>query len=267
MAIEVTSPVKKQGEGDTGDGVANQAELPPENQGAAQAGNSVEMVEGANQGEEQENQSPDQVEAKKTGINIDTTAIKAVLETPKGQTFTTGIATALVVAILFFFAITPALSSITRQLEVNEALRERITAQEAKRETLNSLASKETNLAQSYQTFSDLFGEQRHQSAIYRELTDIAEDNNLEFRSLSFELERPNVNKYEDLPTSNRLRYQTINFTVNGSFSNVDQLVEELESSQRVYDILSVTITAEEQSTNSGVIDINMNTFYWEFNQ
>lgn len=186
------------------------------------------------------------------------------LETPQGQTFTVAILSMLVVAVLFLFAITPAVSSINRQLKINRGLRERNAQYDAKLASLVSLAEKNTNYATDLQTFSTMLGESTNQDYIYADMVKFSQKNNLDFRGLSFDIYSPQQQKYENLDINEKLRFQTITLTVYGNVSNVDKLVSDLESSRRIYDVQDIIVTTDEETPTAVSAGITINTIYWE---
>lgn len=191
------------------------------------------------------------------------TAFLDILNTPQGQTFTTGLLSVLVVALLFFFAITPAVSSITRQLDINKDLKERNAQYDRKLTSLLTLAGKKQTYASDLETFGTVLGTDTNQDYIYADLIRLSQKHSLDFRSLTFDTEAPQQQKYEVFELSEKVRFQTMIFSVYGNFTNVDKLVAEIEASRRIYDIQSVVVTTDETKPTSITANITINTIYW----
>lgn len=186
------------------------------------------------------------------------------LQTTQGKTITAAISSVVVVALLFFLAITPAVSSITRQLDTNKKLEERNTKLESKLQQLLQLAQKEEQYAQDLESFNELFDENLHQDAIYDEVTNISQLTRMEFRGLTF---NPNTSlpaKYNDLEIDERLRFQSAKVSVYGQFGNMDNFLLKLEESKRILDIQDITVTSDEQNPGSVRVDVTINTIFWE---
>jgi uncharacterized tellurite resistance protein B-like protein len=145
-------------------------------------------------------------------------ALLESLQTSQGKTIATGISTFVVVALLFFLAITPAVSSITRQLEVNKRLKERNALMETKIQQLLQLAQKEEQYADDLKKFSAVFNEELHQDEVYDEMTKIAQTTKMEFRGMTFEANTTAPNKYDEVELDENLRFQAAKITVHGQF-------------------------------------------------
>lgn len=190
-------------------------------------------------------------------------AFLETLQTPQGQTFTTGLLSVLVVALLFFFAITPAVSSITRQLEVNRDLRDRNSKYDQKLASLVSLSQKKQTYATDLETFSTMLGETPNQEYIYADMIQISQRNNLEFRGVTFDVLSPQQQKYELFDINEKLHFQTLTLNVYGNFNNLDDLVNDIETSKRIYDVQDIVVATDENQRTSVSANIVINTIYW----
>lgn len=191
-------------------------------------------------------------------------ALFEAMNTAPGQTVTTGLISFIVVVLLFFFAITPAISSITRQLKVNSALKERNGKLESKLQSLTNLTQKEQNLATQLDEFESTLGTEKHQDLIYDELTDLANSSRMDFRGITFEVTKPNEIKYAELEPNEKLKIQTVRLTVVGQQGNLDKLIASIEASRRIMDVTDVIVTTDESNNNLVLVNISINTFYWQ---
>jgi Tfp pilus assembly protein PilO len=191
-------------------------------------------------------------------------ALSDALNTAQGKTFSTAILTAVVVAMMLFFAITPALSSINTQLEKNDALRRRNQQLETKYNSLLQLQSKETSMAQQLLEFDEILGESKQQADIYVELEALTRNSRLTFRSLRFDEITGTVRKYEKLSLSARIRYQRVKLIAQGDINNGLNLLDAIEKSKRIFDIEDVSIITPQSDDETGVqFDITMRVLYW----
>ncbi|MFW5702768.1 MAG: hypothetical protein ACOCXP_02260 [Candidatus Dojkabacteria bacterium] len=245
---------KEEAQEDSKEQENNQQGANPEDEASAQGGNQIEQDQAGRQ------QSSVRDKNEETA-----NALMETINSTQGNTVITILLSAAVSALLFFFAIAPALSSITSQLEKNEALRERITAQEQKLQSLNVLSGKNQNRASEIGLFNSYVGEDLSQDEIYLQMLEIAEDARMDFNSIAFEVEQPNVEVYEQTAFSPKTRVQTVNLTVTGQLSNLDTLLNELERSTRPYDVRSVQLTnGDEDNLNIVTANIAINTIYWQ---
>jgi uncharacterized protein YigA (DUF484 family) len=166
--------------------------------------------------------------------------------------------------LLFFFAITPAVSSITRQLKINSELRDRNERLESKLNSLTVLANKEQQFAEELDKFAEVMSEEKHQDLIYEELTDMSKKNKLDFRGMTFEVSKPNEIKYTELAPNEKLKVQSVRLTVVGQQGNLDKLLKSIEESKRIMDVTDVIVTTDEQNKEAVLADVSINTFYWQ---
>lgn len=190
------------------------------------------------------------------------------LNTTKGKTFTTALISILIVALLIFFAISPALSSITTQLEKNKKLSERIATMDQKIQDLNSLSSKEVQLESDLQTFESYFGEDKHQDVIFDELKAITADAGMSFISVNFSDSDPNaISKYKEADLNNKLQSQDVKLVVTGRLESLVDLVESIEKSKRILDVETMSVSKLEVNNDEEVqVDFLIKSFYWEVN-
>ncbi len=190
------------------------------------------------------------------------------LNTPKGKTFTTALITILIVALLIFFAISPALSSITAQLEKNKQLSERIATMDQKIQDLNALSAKEVQLESQLEVFESYFGEDKHQDAIFDELKDITADAGMSFISVSFSDSDPNaINKYKEADLNNKLQAQDVKLVVTGRLDSLTNLIEKIEGSTRILDVETMSVSKLEVNNDEEVqVDLLIKSFFWEVN-
>lgn len=199
---------------------------------------------------------------------LTSSALDEILSTPQGKTVATGLMTALVVALLFFFAITPALSSISRQLEKNDALRTRTAAMEEKSRNLLILQSKEVTNATALQNFDKYLNEDKHQDAIYTELLSLADKHEFTFVSVRYEIAVDIPERFIEKGLPSNVQFQTVRLSLKGDVADVPAMLKDIENQNRIYDIEEVAVTPSKDSDSAADVsfDITLLTLYWTTN-
>jgi Tfp pilus assembly protein PilO len=197
-------------------------------------------------------------------------ALSQLLATPQGKTISTALVTLLVVVMLIFFAITPALSSISTQLEKNTQLTDVVSRQDAKYNSILALQTKEQSLAEPLTKFAQVLSEDKHQAEIYTELHKLVTQNGLSFQSLRFTELTSVPAEYEELGISERAKLQRAKLIVTGGFTGGLSLLKQIEESSRIFDVEDLAITASpdgQQSASANgqlIFDFSLRTIYWE---
>ena len=169
-------------------------------------------------------------------------------DTPQGRSAATILLSVLAAFLMIFFAVRPAVSSITKQTEINSSLRERNLMMEGKLNSILEVARKEDQavLNGDKPTFDNVMSIERHQDLIYTELTDLV---------------RANLS----LPLT--VRYQSIRLSTVGSIEGIHRLIDQIETGQRIYDIRDIAYSVPESddvTPNDIQVEITMTTLYWE---
>jgi hypothetical protein len=198
------------------------------------------------------------------GENLSDTFSK-ILESKQGKTYTTAILSAVLVAVMFFFAITPALSSISRQLEENAELRDRIGQMETKQQNLNTLLSKSNNNAQAIEQFRGIIGNDRNETDDYEEITAILDRNDLQMRSVIFSDGPTEIPKYDEIVLPIKLRTTNIRVIALGSLDDMNSAVADFEENERLFEIneINASIPEDIDDTNDYQAEFNLRTIYW----
>ncbi len=197
-------------------------------------------------------------------------AFSQLMATAQGRTISTALVTLLVVVMLIFFAITPALSSISSQVEKNTQLTDVVNRQDAKYNSILSLQTKEQTLAEPLTKFTQVLSEDKHQAEIYTELHKLVTQNGLSFQSLRYTELTSTPTEYEELGISERAKLQRVKLVVTGSFTGGLSLLKQIEESSRIFDVEDLAITANTDSQGSStassqlIFDYSLRTIYWE---
>jgi hypothetical protein len=193
-------------------------------------------------------------------------SISKILESKQGKTYSTAILSILLVAVMFFFAITPAVSSITSQLEVNAELRERINSMTTKQQNLNTLLAKDRENTSSIEEFKSILGNDLNESIDYETLLELLDSNNMQLRSINFSEQRGIPEEYVELGASSKLRNVNVRLVVLGSLSGATSLTADIEANKRLYDIEEITISEPEdiRDTDDYQVEYNLRAFYWQ---
>lgn len=196
--------------------------------------------------------------------------LSQLLTTPQGKTISTALITLLVVVLLIFFAITPALSSISSQLEKNSQLTDVVSRQDTKYNSILTLQTKEQSLAEPLTKFAEVLSEDKHQAEIYTQLHKLVTQNGLSFQSLRFTELTSVPAEYEELGISERAKLQRAKLVVTGSFTGGLSLLKQIEESTRIFDVEDLAITASPDAQQSAgannqlIFDFSLRTIYWE---
>jgi len=187
-------------------------------------------------------------------------AYQQALATPQGKTIATGLLTFMIIGLLLFFAIAPALGSINAQLQVNTELLSLIKQMDNKLGVLLQLSSQQTKATDSLKLFDSYFGPDKHQGEIYTEITSIIDKNSLSFQSIDFVAKDVKALKYANGNIPPKVQFQTISIKVRGTASNIASLIGQIEASKRNYTVQQISLSVPDKkdpATIQGAI-----TFY-----
>jgi len=185
------------------------------------------------------------------------------LATPPGRTIATGLLSLLTVAGLLFFAISPAISSISRQVEINAALTARNEQLENKRTILFGLIQKEKENTALIEKFDKLLGKDRYQPEIYTEVLAAVTSVGGGFEAINYDDSQDRNSPYTALSPNGYLRTQRVSLVVKVNSGQLLQLLKLIEKSQRLLIVENFTINpiTKENPTELRAT-VNMTTFY-----
>lgn len=191
-------------------------------------------------------------------------ALTAALSTTQRKTIATGLISLLVVVALLFFAISPALASISKQLEVNQQLTARNAALTSKRDTLYGLIKTETDNADAITEFDGIFSERKYQTAIYIEVLEYLTESGLSFLSISFDQNGSLPERYIGVSPNDRLRVQQTNLAASGNYGQILAFLKKLEDAKRIFNVENLSFAPLDKNTKDNYrVSVNISTFYW----
>jgi|GEM_PF-6206844 len=192
--------------------------------------------------------------------------LQKLTATPQRRTYTVIFATLLLVLLLVFFAIRPAVTSIFDRTSANKNKRKILGEMDTKYNNLLTLNSQEVDQAESLALLSSSIPEQRDEDFLVANMHSMVEKNNLEFASISI---TDKVKK--SVLTSSDLGIKTevagFSLEVRGSRMDIIRLVEDMENFPKIINIYSISFAPAGETYGSNTISANVQAEIYYFNK
>lgn len=193
-----------------------------------------------------------------------------LLSTSQSKSYFVGAVTVVFIVIMAMVGILPAYSAFTFQNEENAKRDEVIAKLTTKLQISQTLSKEYDSKIDVVNYFKEIFPDNPDQNGIITLLNDIALSNSSFLSKLSFN-KNPSVlfaqSGYEE-----QIKSQQVSITVEGSQSALQNIVNDIESSGRMLNILNFTLdrkTAEDIATQDGishgeyVLNVQMEYYYY----
>jgi Tfp pilus assembly protein PilO len=190
---------------------------------------------------------------------------KKLTETPQRKTYTVAVSTIILVVLMVFFAIRPAVSSIFNRTSENKAKNEVLSKMDAKYQNLLSLSNQQTEKATSLTLLDESMPESRQEEFLTSNLNGVAQDTNVKITGINI-----NRNVSKSVVKANALginsRVASFNMGVRGNRSDVINFVSKLEGFPKILNIFSFTLLptgGTEYGSNSYDGNIQAEFYYY----
>lgn len=200
--------------------------------------------------------------------------MRKFIATSRGRSYSVIVITGLLILVLVFFAILPAVSSILLQLSQNDSRLAALTKIDQKRETLRTLLGvHDQNLATAV-GLNHALPFSLEQDDVIKDIVGFAGTNGVFLRSVRFVdiAGRSRLSElYFDEPDFDFIDGVIINISLEGDRQNLRQFIASLEQSRRVFSLKTISISkvsAAESATNSPfIMNLQMESYYWNQNK
>lgn len=190
------------------------------------------------------------------------------MATPQRKTYTVTFATLILVVLLVFFAIRPAIISIFNRTSENGTKEEVLTKMDKKYESLLGLSTQKDEKAEELTLLDSSMPASREEDFLIANIQQIIQENNIEFVNLSIE---KNIQK--SILDNSQLGVNTstsgFTLTIRGRRSSIIKLVGELESFPRIINIYTISFSdAGGQFLNTDTVNavIEAEFYYYDTN-
>jgi hypothetical protein len=193
-------------------------------------------------------------------------ALDEIMSTSQGKTYVTLAITVVITAVMIFFAVSPALSSITRQLDKNNVLVERNQKMSSKVSTILALQQKEQASKASYEDFEAILSNDLNETKVYTEIYNILKSKvpQAKLRSVSFTKSAEGAPNFADLGLDPKTGIVNLRITAVMPVASVDELVKTLEESDKIYNIQTMGIAKTDDVVGDNIqVDVQGYTLYW----
>jgi hypothetical protein len=193
-------------------------------------------------------------------------ALDEIMSTSQGKTYVTLAITVVITAVMIFFAVSPALSSITRQLDKNNVLVERNQKMSSKVSTILALQQKEQANKTAYADFDAILSNNLNETKMYTEIYNILKSKvpQAKLRSISFAKSAEGSPEFTDLGLDSKTGIVNLRITAVMPVASVNELVKTLEESDKIYNIQTMGIAKTDDVVGDNVqVDVQCYTLYW----
>ncbi len=174
-------------------------------------------------------------------------------DTPQNSAFTLAVATIILVLIMIFGAIRPAITSIVNEMQNNDERRRLIELQEKKRNNLESLLAQEREYAEQIGILNEIQPQFDDSEFVVRNINDYIKGNpNIVIQDYVINYQSRTRSSISSAAPS--LRTLTLSLTFSSDIDNAIEFIEFLESFPRIFDIQDGRFFfAEEEFQNSNL--------------
>jgi len=174
-------------------------------------------------------------------LTLQNPQFKKLTETPQKKTYTVAIATIVLVVLMVFFAIRPAVSSIFNRTNENKSKNEILSQMDKKYQNLLTLSNLQTEKASGLTLLDESMAESRQEEFLTANLYAIAQETNIQITGMNI---NKGVNK--SVMKSNSLGINTkvssLSMEVRGNRSDIINFVSKLESFPKILNIFSFVV-------------------------
>lgn len=173
--------------------------------------------------------------------------LRALTATTERKTYTVAFGTILVVVLLVFFAIRPAIATVFDRLAQNEKRQEQLDNMDQKYQHLITLSSQEAARADALGLLDIAIPSVRSEDWVADELKALADQNSLVFNSMSVEIIDGKSNIQSELGSNTE--FADVNLSVTGERENFLKYLSDIETTIRPLNIYKVAISSRIDST------------------
>lgn len=198
--------------------------------------------------------------------------LNVLLATSKNKSYFVGAVTVLFVVFMALFGILPSYSAFTAQGEKNAQKQEAIDKLDTKRTVLDNLVVQQKEKANIFNIFNTIFPEQPEQVAVLKEVEELAIRHNIILLTSAYSEARTNVDVVRKFQTPKQVKAQTLNLLLDGSRSDLNNFISDLEKDIRILDVKNATISRKvgkelEESDPAKEYKLNLQLDYFYFDK
>lgn len=190
--------------------------------------------------------------------------LEQYLQTSKNKTYFVAAVTFLFLLVILIGGIIPAFSSVLSQYEENKKRDDAIFQLETKLSTLKSLTLQESEKSATLEIFDNVFANELNQKDAVSEINQLSTLNNLTLKSVTFtEAGTRRQTPDSEFGVTPNVQAQEVSFSIQGNKDNIMKFINALETSKRLYNVVSISFqVATNQQTGQ---PINNNEFVGSF--
>lgn len=165
------------------------------------------------------------------------------LQTSQRKSYFIGVVTVAFIAIVVLAGILPAYSAIALQSSENEKRDEGIDQLEQLVGQYQNFIAEEEAEANVLRQFNTSFPEEDYQDRVIEDMSDFTQRADVDLQSISFSDIQREVDLTVDFEVRPIVDYQQVNIRVVGSRQGLLELIDQIERSRTIYNIVSTSIT------------------------
>lgn len=202
-------------------------------------------------------------------IKFNQSKLSSILETQQGKTYTVFGVTILIVAVMFFFAIRPAYTSITDKIAENNAKELYIDDANAKLLILDELASKKTVNQNAIDLLNDYYlSEKPIESFVTGNIVNLIQDRGLSINSMNFsEPQEVSNNRFEDVNRISQVSQVDVTFNISGGLEQIGGVLNEIEGLGKIINVNNFSLSYRvDGENNTWQASVDMTYYFWDIN-
>ncbi|BCX13653.1 MAG: hypothetical protein KatS3mg085_185 [Candidatus Dojkabacteria bacterium] len=187
------------------------------------------------------------------------------LQSSKQKSYFVTAVTLSLVVLVFLVGILPAYSAIVFQIDQNKKRDEATKTLQAVIEQFKNFINQEENEFTILSTFNDIFPEKMDQSSVIEDFVNFTKQRDIELKSISFSQVQREIPLQREFKTRDVVKYQYASINVAGSRRNILDLIEDVERSKRIYNIVNLEISKDYRGLpNTSEFNATIRVeFYW----